>query len=234
MNVLAITCHPDDMEVYCGGTLLKCKERGDTVTVCHVANGNMGHMVIEPEELREIRIEEAKQSAAMAGFQICTCDVGDLKINPGDTAIHDQLVQVIRAAKPDFIITHGPDDYMVDHSAVSELVFQASFSATVPHYRTDLGAAVQLTPIYYCDNNCLLRCEPEEYVDITSAFEQKLQMLACHESQVKWLFDHDGIDVLDDLKTFARLRGIQCDRKYAEGFRVCRTGHRNVPERLLP
>ena len=33
MNVLAISCHPDDMEVYCGGTLLKCKERGDTVTV---------------------------------------------------------------------------------------------------------------------------------------------------------------------------------------------------------
>ena len=82
MNVLTITCHPDDMEVYCGGTLLRCKMRGDTVTVCHVANGNMGHMVIEPKELREIRIAEAQKSAQMAGFEICTCDVGDLRINP--------------------------------------------------------------------------------------------------------------------------------------------------------
>ncbi len=234
MNVLAITCHPDDMEVYCGGTLLKCKERGDDVTVCHVANGNMGHMIIEPDNLREIRINEAKRSAEMAGFNICTCDIGDLKIDIGDADIHDRLVKVIRETKPDFIITHSPDDYMVDHSAVSELVFKASFSATVPHYREDLGDAVKLTPIYYCDNNCLLNCEPEEYVDITSALEMKLKMLSCHESQVKWLYDHDGIDILDDLRTFARIRGIQCDRKYAEGFRVCRTGHRNTAERLLP
>ena len=30
-TVLAVTCHPDDMEVYCAGTLLKCKARGDRV-----------------------------------------------------------------------------------------------------------------------------------------------------------------------------------------------------------
>ena len=36
MKVLAITCHPDDMEIGCGGTLIKCIKRGDTVTVCHV------------------------------------------------------------------------------------------------------------------------------------------------------------------------------------------------------
>ena len=234
MNVLAITCHPDDFEIYCGGTLLKCKERGDTVTVCHVANGNMGHMVIEPDELREIRLEEARRSAQMAGFRICTCDIGDLTIRAEDTNLHDKLVKVIRDAKPDFIITHAPDDYMTDHIAVSELIFKASFSATVPHYRPDLGEAAKLTPIYYCDNDCLLRCEPEEYVDITSVMEKKLEMLSCHESQIKWLYDHDGCDILDDVRTMSRLRGIQCSRKYAEGFRVCRTGSRNTTERLLP
>ena len=42
MNVLAIGCHPDDIEIGCAGTLAKCAARGDTVTVCHVANGNLG------------------------------------------------------------------------------------------------------------------------------------------------------------------------------------------------
>ncbi len=28
-TVLVISCHPDDMEIACAGTLLKCKERGD-------------------------------------------------------------------------------------------------------------------------------------------------------------------------------------------------------------
>ena len=234
MNVLAITCHPDDMEVYCGGTLLKCKERGDNVTVCNVANGNMGHMVIKPDELKDIRRSEAETSCRMAGVDMVTCDAGDLRISGSDILLHDKLVKVIRDTNPDFIITHAPDDYMVDHIAVSELVFKASFSATVPHYEPKLGEPVKLTPIYYCDNYCLLCCEPTDYVDITSTLDKKLRMLSCHESQVRWLYEHDSIDVLDDTRTMARMRGIQCDRKYAEGFRVCSVAHRNSAERLLP
>ena len=38
MNVLAIGCHPDDMEISCSGTLAKCVKRGDKVTVCHVVH----------------------------------------------------------------------------------------------------------------------------------------------------------------------------------------------------
>ena len=52
MIVLAIGCHPDDIEIASAGTLIKCAERGDRVTVCHVCNGNMGHVVIKPAELR--------------------------------------------------------------------------------------------------------------------------------------------------------------------------------------
>ena len=29
MNVLAIGCHPDDLEINAGGTLAKCAKRGD-------------------------------------------------------------------------------------------------------------------------------------------------------------------------------------------------------------
>ena len=94
MNVLAISCHPDDMEICCGGTLLRCKERGDNVTVCHVANGNMGHVVIEADELRKIRIGEAKRSGESAGFKVVTCDIGDLLVNSADKSQHDKLVQI--------------------------------------------------------------------------------------------------------------------------------------------
>ena len=91
MNVLAISCHPDDMEIMCAGTLLKCKERGDKVTVCHVCNGDMGHEVIGPAELRVMRIEEAKRSAAMAGFDVCTIDVGDLVVDGASMEQRDKI-----------------------------------------------------------------------------------------------------------------------------------------------
>ena len=80
MNVLAISCHPDDVECQCAGTLAKCVQRGDKVTVCHVANGNLGHEIIPSDELREMRREEAVNAGKLAGIEVVTCDIGDLKI----------------------------------------------------------------------------------------------------------------------------------------------------------
>ena len=58
MRVLAIGAHPDDIEINCAGTLLKCLQRGDTVFACHMLTGSLGHVVIEPEELAELSNEE--------------------------------------------------------------------------------------------------------------------------------------------------------------------------------
>lgn len=234
MNVLAISCHPDDMEICCAGTLLRCLKRGDNVTVCHVANGNMGHVVIEKEELRKMRIGESKKSGDMVGFKTVTCDIGDLLVDSSSKEQHDSLVKVIREAKPDFIITHAPNDYMSDHNEVSKLAFKASFSATVPHYEPQLGEACDLTPLFYMDNSGLLDSEPTEYVDITDEFETKAKMLECHESQITWLKDHDDNDIIECIRSFARVRGIQSGVKYAEGFRQCMTDHRITTKRLLP
>ena len=233
-TVLVLSCHPDDMEIKCAGTLLRCKQRGDEVTVCHVANGNMGHVVIEPDELRRVRAAEAQDSGALAGFQVLTCDVDDLRVNSADREQHDKIVEVIRRVNPDFIITHAPNDYMIDHVETAKLVFYASFSASVPHYRPELGPAARVTPLYYMDNGGEIDSEPDEYVDITDQLETKLDMLACHKSQVVWLRDHDGIDVLDNTRAAARFRGSQCGVQYAEAFRICRADQRMTTKRYLP
>ena len=65
MRVLAIGAHPDDIEIACSGTLAKCVKRGDTVIVCHVSSGNLGHVVIPPDELRVIRANEAKKQVRL-------------------------------------------------------------------------------------------------------------------------------------------------------------------------
>ena len=233
-KVLAISCHPDDMEISCAGTLLKCKKRGDEVTVCHVANGNMGHVVIEPEELGEMRINEAKESSKIGGFNVVTCDVGDLTINSNDIEQHDKLVKIIRSVNPDFIITHAPNDYMPDHIEVSKLAFGASFSASVPHYRPDLGEATAVAPIFYMENASMVDSEPDIYVDITEEMDTKLQMLSCHKSQIVWLLEHDNVDILDKTRAQSRFRGCQCGVFYAEGFRLCRAALRLSNKRYLP
>ena len=80
MNILAVGCHPDDVEIACAGTLAKCVKRGDRVTVCHVSNGNLGHVEIPPDTLAVMRKNEAKRAGALAGIapeEVITCRPAD-------------------------------------------------------------------------------------------------------------------------------------------------------------
>ena len=237
MNILVIGCHPDDLEISCGGTLARYAQEGHTVTMLHLANGNMGHAVIMPDELRGIRLEEAQHSGKILGAkEVLTLDIPDLKVDAHNPLFSSALVDIIRRVQPDVIITHAPEDYMRDHVEVSQMVFDASFSASVPHFAVQ-GAqpgAAKITPLYYMETAAGVNFIPVEYVDITTTIEIKLQALACHESQVKWLRDHDGIDFLDFVRTICKFRGQQCGAGYAEGFRPCLTWPRLTTKRFLP
>lgn len=234
MNVLAIGCHPDDLEIGCAGTLAKCRARGDKVTMCHVANGNLGHKIIPPDELREMRIQEAKNSGRLLGIETITCDIGDLMVYEGLKEQRDKIIDVIRRTQPDLIITHSPNDYMPDHVAVSRLVFDASFAASVPQYPTAEKAEAEVVPLYYMDTLAGVGFNPTEYVDVSEFIDVKLKMLECHISQMKWMRDHDHIDFAEFVKTCARFRGLQCGVSYAEAFTQCYAWPKIAPKRLLP
>lgn len=236
MNILAVSCHPDDIEIGCGGTLIRYVQQGHHVTICHCANGNLGHVKIMPEELGPMRIEEARRGAEKMGvLDIVTLDVGDLYVDSRDQKQVEAMTEIIRRVNPDVIITHDPEDYMKDHREVSNLVFDASFSATVPHFAQG-GSPFTGTfaPIFYMDTLSGVNFQPEYYVNITDTLEQKLEALDCHDSQIKWMRDHDNIDFLDLVRTCAKYRGYQCGVTYAEGFKICKVYPRMTTRRLLP
>lgn len=242
MNILAIGCHPDDLEIACAGTLAKYVKRGDKVFMCHVANGNLGHAVIMPDELRDIRTKEAEAAAKLIGAESINIDVGDMHVEAADRGTIEKVVEVIRYTKPDLIITHNPDDYMRDHVQTSQLAFHASFGSSVPHMKGAILEGVsesaeaygKIVPIFYMDTLAGIHFIPTEYVDITEEIELKLQALACHESQIKWMLHHDKIDFIDFVRTCSKYRGLQCSVPYAEGFRQYAGWPRFATKRLLP
>ncbi|MGD0341963.1 MAG: PIG-L family deacetylase [Bacteroidales bacterium] len=235
MNVLAIGCHPDDLESSCGGTLALYAKNGHNVFMCHVANGDKGHAVIMPEELVKIRIGEAEASGAILGAKkVFNINVPDLFVDSHNERQINDVVEVIRTVRPDIIFTHSPDDYMWDHVETSKLVFNASFSSSIPHYDTKSRAYSKIAPLYYLDTLAGVGFLPEEYSDITDTIEIKLKALEKHESQLKWMRVHDNIDFLDFVRTVSRFRGLQSGVKYAEGFRLCKSWPRIITKRLLP
>lgn len=91
---------PDDVEVACAGTLAKYAAQGHRVIVCHVANGNLGHVVVPPDELRDMRRKEAASAGALAGIEVITCDIGDLLVYDSRKEQRDKVVDVIRRYQP--------------------------------------------------------------------------------------------------------------------------------------
>ncbi len=235
MRILAIGCHPDDLEIGCYGTLAKYAQQGHEVSVCHVANGNLGHVEILPEELRKIRYEEAEAAAAVIGAKHYSVDCGDLYVTADDDELVRRLAKVVRTVRPELIITHYESDYMNDHVQTYQAAMGASFAASLPHW--DLNAEeppAETCPIYHMDTLSGLNFTPTEYVDITDTIEIKLKALSCHHSQIDWMREHDHIDFLDFVRCCSRVRGFQSGVAYAEGFRPCLNYLRMSAKRLLP
>lgn len=235
MRVLAVGCHPDDLEIACGGTLRKYSEEGAEVYMCHVANGNMGHVEILPDELRKVRTREAEEAGRILGARkVFNLDVDDVTVNRFDNDVVDAMADVVRRVRPDVIITHNETDYMQDHVETSRLVFNGSFVSSLTHKSVKYAAYDQFVPIYYMDTLGGVNFIPTHYVDITGQIETKLEALGKHESQIKWMLEHDHIDFLDMIRTCSRFRGYQCGVRFAEGFRPCTVYPRMTTKQLLP
>lgn len=234
MNILAVGCHPDDLEIGCFGTLARYVKAGNHVTACHITNGDLGHVEIMPEQLRAIRNKEAEDAAKVIGAEAVTLDISDLTVDSMQETLNKEMIRIIRQVKPDLIISHAPQDYMRDHVEAGAMAFRASFHATVAHKYPTYAPTGNVVPIYYMDTLAGVNFMPTEYVDISEEIELKLEALACHESQIVWMRDHDGIDFLDFVRTCSKFRGLQCGVPYAEGFAACQVWPRMTTKRLLP
>ena len=130
MNILAVGANPDDIEFLCAGTLAKYAQRGDNVSISFLTNGDKGSLELGREEMAAIRKEESEKAAAVIDASLYPLGIPDGEVEMS-LDLRRRLVEIIRKARPDIIITQHPDDYMSDHNYTSRLVFDAGFWAAV-------------------------------------------------------------------------------------------------------
>ena len=208
MIVLAVGCHPDDLEIACAGTLRKYVEQGAEVYMCHVANGCLGHVVIEPEELRVIRTKEAEEAGKIIGAkQVINLDVPDMEVNSHNFEIMDAMADVVRMVRPDVMITHNPQDYMTDHVETSLIATNGGFCSGLGHRPRKYEPYMSFIPTFFMDTLAGVDFQPTHYVDITNQIDVKIRALECQVSQLKWMREHDNIDFADMVRTCSKYRG---------------------------
>lgn len=233
MRILVFSAHPDDGEMNCGGTIAKYIQQGHEVYLVQACQGDKGDYLHTPCEMREIRREESRCAGMLVKAQVDFLEVPDGELEYNQKFLK-MFVKKIREISPDIIITHGTDDYHPDHVAAGKLVIDASFLVTVPSVFPDSHAILKVPQIYFMEPYTGVGFLPQEYVDITEQLETKLELMKCHKSQVKWLREHDNLDILDYILTSGKYRGFQCGVKYAEAFVRYTAALRTVPGRFLP
>lgn len=228
-TVLALFAHPDDAEFLCAGTLILLVERGATVHLATMTAGDCGSSILPPGKISRIRRGEAARAAKLVrGTYRCLAEK-DLSIFY-DRRTLMKVMDLVRRARPNLVVTHSPIDYMVDHETTSRLVQTACFGSTAPNYplRAARARAMPLGAIprlYYTDpfgGRDIFGTEirPHLFVDIASTIERKVKMLGCHKSQQAWLrAQQDMVDYRGIVHQMAERAGRLCGFRWAEGFR---------------
>ena len=188
MKILAIGAHQDDNEFRVGGMAHKWVSAGHEVRFLSMCNGCGGHHLMTPKETSERR---AKESASVAEFLGITYDVWDIDDCTliADLATRARLVNYIREFAPDLIISHRVNDYHADHRAAGQLVQDASYLLTVPHYCPETPAMRQMPVIVYNEDRFKNPdFEPTYVISMDDEIDTKLHIAHLNESQVyEWL-----------------------------------------------
>ncbi len=235
MRVVAVTAHPDDVEILCAGTLARYAQQGHAILVAVFTSGNMGDVHIPPPDLARLRKAETQASVAILGARLLWPGVTDELVFPNEEQ-RRIMIDLLREADPDVIFTHSPNDYHPDHRYVSQLVFDSYFQKGLPHLPNQRQPACRFgqAQVYYLDHLGGIAFEPTEYVDISEVFETKCRMLRCHESQFKAMKELARTDLVEMIRVQAAFRGLAANCQYAEGFRRLEAFQRGLTRRILP
>ena len=190
--MLVITAHPDDVDFGAAGTIATWTSQGTHVAYCVITDGDAGGF--DPDVPREDipAIRRAEQEAAAKAVGVDTVYFlgypdGRLTVS---IDLRRDLSRVIRKERPDRVLCHSPTRNLErvyashpDHLAAGE----AALCAVYPDARNDFaypelideGLAGHVVAEVWIMSGP----EPNEYVDITDAFDRKLEALMCHVSQ---------------------------------------------------
>jgi LmbE family N-acetylglucosaminyl deacetylase len=119
------------MDLTAGPTLAKMALEGDRAIIVACTYGERGHPRLSPDEYRVQKVREGEEFAAGIGAEFRVLDYSDGFL-PDDDEAANQLADIIRAEKPEIIITHWTKSIHRDHERAAILAERARFLASLP------------------------------------------------------------------------------------------------------
>ncbi|MAW21766.1 MAG: bacillithiol biosynthesis deacetylase BshB1 [Flavobacteriales bacterium] len=216
LDILVFGAHPDDVELGCGGMIIKEVQRGSKVGVIDLTRGELG-----TRGTAKIRDAETKYATDIMGVAIRE----NMNFKDGffkdDDSHKLSLIKKIRKYKPEIVITNAPSDRHPDHARGSEITVNACFLSGLEKIDTGQEAWRPRAIYHYIQFNSL---PADLVVDISAQMELKLKAVKAYKSQF-YNPDNDETETIISKKSFldsvvyrAKDLGRQSNCEYAEGY----------------
>ena len=198
MKIIAVTAHPDDLEIACCGTLKKFQDEGaeiiSVVTVKPSAevNGNRSKQIVE---------HELEQSYQLSGFELRVLDT-ELHPNgrPNLVCNNNTITELGDLLEDcDLAIIPNPQDFHQDHRTTYELAWPL-----VQRRAREVWTMESWPYSYQYQNNTA-----NMYIGIDWHFKQNL--LQCYDSYIT-------NDKLEQIRNLSRVYGDKSGNADAEAF----------------
>jgi N-acetylglucosamine malate deacetylase 1 len=238
LHILAIAAHPDDIELSCGGTLIKHAMAGQAIGIVDLTQGELGTRGSIAE-----RYKEAQMAAKIMGVTVRE----NVRMADGffknDEEHLLRLIPYIRHYQPEMVIANALSDRHPDHGRAGRLISDACFLSGLVKIETAWNGVAQ-SPwrpkrVFHMIQDRLL--EPTFVVDITETFEKKMDAIRCYGSQFHDPSSSEPLTYiategfLDAIKGKDTLAGKRIGVLYGEGY-TCENvpGIGNLDDLLLP
>jgi LmbE family N-acetylglucosaminyl deacetylase len=217
-DVIAFGAHPDDIEAVMGGTLAKLADKGRSVLIVDLCDGEPARHAARGERARQ-----AARAAQILGVERTTLCLRDRLIEdtiPARLAV----ARLIRMHKPAMVFTTLGSGVHPDHRAVTDIVVNGVFYSRLPKWDEIPGGellegteAHEIQRLFF--GHC--RMEPpwpsfDFAVDVMSTYERKLEALRAYEA----VFSGDQAQLLDKYMAEDRYIGSLVNVRYAEAFKA--------------
>lgn len=181
LDILAITAHPDDVELCCAGTLLAQMALGKKVGIVDLTRGELG-----TRGTPEGRIQEGLDAARILGVAVRE-NVGLADgFFKNDEAHQKAIIPFIRKYQPEIVITNAVNDRHPDHGRGGALVAEACFYSGLRMIETfdEMGNAQEAwrpKQVFHSIQDRYIN--PDFIVDITDFHDQKIEAVKAFKSQ---------------------------------------------------
>lgn len=177
VDLLAIAAHRDDVELTCGGLLLKAVDQGYRTGILDLTAGESG-----TRGSADLRAEEAEKAATiLAVSERRNAGLPDAHLFNDDPS-RKVVIEAIRHFAPRVVVLPFPVGRHPDHRIASELGRDACYLAGLGRYAA-AGEAHRPFKVLYALSYREDPIKPSFLVDISEQFPRKLAAIKCYSSQ---------------------------------------------------